>query len=272
MTKRHCGRGRAAFSLVGMLVTLVCMVVLMVILMTSMNKAVTGEGSSKDGTVHSFEDKMYLKALFDSMAVNANENKGSYLVPSNCSGSNDPSQNTTANMFSAMLAQNFTVPKQLISGNEFSGYVEPCLDYDFAAYSPQNRSFWDPNFKADLKKISNVSFAHLPLFGDRFKHNWNSSRMSSRYPILGNRGPKDGVDDPNSLSYGRNGKWGGHLVFGDGHIDFVESFTPSGISLERGGQTYSDNIFKMDDGPNGEDVILSFTKSMSSNGPELQHD
>lgn len=267
-SSRSAGRG---FSIVGMLVTLACILVLSVIMMTSLNKAVTGEGSQHDGTVHSFEDKMYLKALFDSMNVDANDNKGSYTVPSDLTGMNDKSQNTTANLFSAMLMKNFTNPHQLISGNEYSGYVDEYTDYNYEAYSPQNRVFWDPNFKADLQKMSNTSFAHVPLFGDRFKHHWNSS-MSSTFPVLGNRGPKDGVENPQSLSYGRNGVWGGHVVFGDGHILFVKDFTPPGCVLEREGKMYADNIFKMDDGPNGGDAILSFTKKMNSNGPELQHD
>lgn len=262
---------RSGFSMVGLLVTMVCIVILTSLLLTSLNKAVTGEGSQHEGTVHSFVDKEYLYGLFQSMAVHAPDNKDVYLVPSELSGSKDISQNTTANLFSAMVMQNYTPTKQLISGNEYSGFVEEKVDYDSTLYNPRNRVFWDPTFQADLLKMSNVSFAHLPLFGDRFNKQWRAT-MDSNFPLLGNRGPKEGIDDPKSMSYGKNGIWGGHILFGDGHVVFINSFTPNGMVYQHQGQGHADNIFKMDDGPNGSDAVLGFTKSMSKKGPELQND
>jgi hypothetical protein len=262
---------RKGFSLVGMLVTLVCIVVLFALLMQSLNKAVTGEGSQHEGTVRSFEDKLYLVALYQSMAVGAVDNKGKYLVPSELSGSKDISQNTTANLFSAMVMKNYTTCKQLVSANEYSGYVEEYLHYDFAGYEPNKRVFWDKGFQADLAKLSHTSFAHEPLFGKRFDREWRNT-MNGRFPLLGNRGPKDGVDNPQSWSYGRNGAWGGHVVYGDGHIDFINTFKP-GLLYEAADRTQAeDNIFAMESGPEGGDAILSFTNKLDKNGPVLQHD
>ena len=45
---------RSAFSMIGMLITMVCMLVLFVILMYSLNKAVTGQKTQHEGTVRSF--------------------------------------------------------------------------------------------------------------------------------------------------------------------------------------------------------------------------
>jgi len=263
--------GRAGFSMVGMLITMVCIVVLFSLMMTSLNKAVTGEHSQHAGTVDSFKDETYLYGLFQSMAVHAADNKEVYLVPSDLSGSKDISQNTTANLFSAMVMQNYTPTNQLISGNEYSGYVEEKTDYNPSLYNPTNRVFWDPSFQADLLRLSNVSFAHMPLYGDRFTKQWRAT-MDSGIPLLGNRGPKDGVENPQSMSCGKNGVWGGHVAFGDGHIVFTKSFTPTGVVFEIKGQRYPDNIFKMEDGPSGGDAMLGFTKSMSKKGPELQND
>lgn len=266
-------RAHWGFSLVGLLITMACIAVLASILLTGLNKAVTGEGSAVDGTVRSFEDKAYLTVLYQSMAVAANESRGGmYLTPNGVSGSKDVAENTSANLFSAMVINNYTTCRQLISGNEYSGYVQEKYDYNFAAHSPATRVFWDRSFKADLADLSNVSFAHQPLCGDRFDDGWKAA-FDSRWPLLGNRGPRDGVDNPQSYTYGRNGKWGGHIVFGDGHVEFVESFTPNGLTFRSStGETLPDNIFKMDGKPNGSDAVLAFTKQMTKQGPTLQWD
>ena len=90
--------------------------------------------------------------------------------------------------------------------------------------------------------------------------------------LLGNRGPKDGIENPNSFSYGRNGVWGGSMIFGDGHIEFISVFTPQGVYYESGREALPDNIFAVEDGPDGIDSVLSFTKKMTREGPELQYD
>ncbi len=259
------------FSLVGLLITMVCIVVLFSILMSSLNKVVTGEGSAVQGTVRSFQDELALYGLFQSMAVHAAEDRNRFIVPSNIAASRDISLDTTANLFSAMVMQNYTVPRQLISGNEYSGYVEEYLEYDYTRYNPAAHEYWDPNFKADLHDLSHVSYAHMPLFGKRLEKRWRST-FGNTFPLIGNRGPQDGVDNPQSRSYGRNQRWGGHAVFGDGHVQFFDTFTPAQLYIEQDGQRYSDNMFAMESGPHGEDAILSFTKSMSAAGPELQYD
>jgi prepilin-type processing-associated H-X9-DG protein len=265
-------RTRFGFSIVGLLITMACIVVLASILLTGLNKAVTGEGSAVDGTVRSFEDKMYLTALYQSMAVAATETRGEgYLTPNGVSGSKDVAENNTANLFSAMVMRNYTTCHQLFSGNEYSGYVQEKVDYDFTAHNPAQKVFWDRTFKGDLADLSNTSFAHQPLYGDRFDDGWKAT-LNSRWPLIGNRGPKDGVENPQSYTYGRNGKWGGHIVFGDGHVEFVESFIPNGLTCQINGETLPDNIFKVDTKPNGPDAVLAFTKIMTKQGPTLQWD
>jgi hypothetical protein len=261
----------SAFSLVGILISMVIIVVLFSIMMTTLNKAVTGEGSSVSGTVNSITDELFLYAVGSSMLVQAGDNGGRFITPSQLTGNKDGTDNTTANLFSAMVMQNYTTCPQLIAKNEFSGYVQEKTVYDMTAYNPSRRVMWDKTFMADLADLSNTSFAHQPLFGERFDDEWRST-MNSQWPLLGNRGPKDGVDNPQSLTYGRNGKWGGHAVFGDGHTAFIASFTPNGLAFRRGSETFQDNLFKMDDGPKGADAVLTFTKAMTRNGPTLQWD
>ena len=257
--------------MIGLLISMGLMLVLSVVLLNSLNQAMTGEKSAMPGTVASFKDKEYLRSLYLSMVVSDQLGDKPFITPSTIAGSEDISLNTTANLFSAMIMQQYTIPAQLISGNEYSPNVWRDEDYNYRAHNPYDGVFWDPNFVADLDVDSNNSFAHIPLYGRRYQRYWKFS-ADSRAPLLGNRGPINGVDDPSSYTYGRNRKWGGHIVFGSGHVDFFESFFPSGLSYNQDGQANHDNIFAMETGPTGSDAILSFTKQMTADGPILQHD
>ncbi len=262
------------FSLIGMLLAVAIMLVLGVVMLNSVNKGVTGAGSAGRGTVASFEDTQYLYSLFGSLTAAAQGNEGRYITPGELTGfrdGRDGRDNTTANLFSAMIANHYTVPGQLISGNEYSPNVVVDEDYDYTAYRPATGTYWDPGFVADLAVESNDSFAHVPLYGQRLRRYWRFT-TGARTPLLGNRGPKGGVDDPDSHTYGRNGRWAGHVVFGDGHIDFIETFTPAGLFLSSAGERRPDNIFDMEEGPEGLDAILSFTRKVTPDGPDLQHD
>ncbi len=266
----HCPmRG---YSLIGLLVSMAILLVLGVILSNSMLKATTGAGSTRSGTVSSFQDKQYLSSIYQTLVVEAQLSRdGRFLVPGALSRRRDAGDDTTANLFSAMVAQLSVPTSQLISGNEMSPYVKLHENYDYTAYSPADDTYWDPEFFADLTWESNTSFAHIPLYGDRLRRYWHAG-VGSRTPLLGNRGPKDGVADPDSWTYNRDGRWAGHLVFGDGHVEFVHSFTINSIFLQGPDGNRPDNLFAMEQGADGNDVVLSFTKQMTGDGPVLQYD
>lgn len=260
------------FSLIGMLVTLVCILVLFTISMNALNRAVTGEGSARPGTVRSTQDMIHLRGLHTAMIVAGNDTRDARLpVASQLAGRNDWSLNTTANIYSAMIAGNYVTPEMLVSGNEYNPRVYVMNNYDYAAYAPGSGVFWDDAFQADLDRESHVSFAHMPLFGERYEKGWQAN-LNRQAVLAGNRGPKDGIDDPQSFTYGRSGQWGGHVLHGDGSINFHSTFTPEGLIYQRAGERHTDNLFAMDDGPDGVDAILSFTQEMTPEGPTLQHD
>ncbi len=263
---------RRAASLVGMLVAMAILLVLVVIMSNALSKAMTGNSTAIQGSVASHEDRMFLLAIFQSMAAQSQETgDGRFLVPSELTRRRDPADNTTASLFSAMVARNFVPTQQLISANEYNPNVEPDENYDYAAYNPATEVFWDPKFLADLDSGANTSFAHVPLFGERLRRSWHFS-ADSRVPLMGNRGPKDGQLGPFTYTIGRSGQWGGHVVFGDGHVEFLETFTPPEVLFESKGQRLPDNLYKMEDGPSGADAILAFTKRMTAQGPTVQFD
>ena len=244
--------------MIGLLISMGLMLVLSVVLLNSLNQAMTGEKSAMPGTVASFKDKEYLRALYLSMVVSDQLGDKPFITPSTIAGSEDISLNTTANLFSAMIMQQYTIPAQLISGNEYSPNVWRDEDYNYRAHNPYDGVFWDPNFVADLDVDSNNSFAHIPLYGRRYQRYWKFS-ADSRAPLLGNRGPINGVDDSSSYTYGRNRKWGGHIAFGDGHVDFFASFFPSGLTYDEDGLTQHDNIIASQHCSTGCDALLIFT-------------
>jgi prepilin-type processing-associated H-X9-DG protein len=111
----------------------------------------------------------------------------------------------------------------------------------------------------------------VPLYGRRLSRHWRFT-AGSRTAVMGNRGPRDGIDDPSSYTYGRDGRWAGHVVFGDGHVEFLESFVPPGMLDGSGSERLQDNLFAMEEGASGGDAILTFTRIMEHDGPVIQHD
>ena len=116
-----------------------------------------------------------------------------YPRPSTANGSRDSSFDTTANLYSLLVMERLTMPKHLVRKGD-RGYVEVDADYDWTTYSPRNNVYWDPSFVADLDRLSNVSYAHMPLTGRRVEDQWRTS-MSSDFLLFGSRSPRRHRDD-----------------------------------------------------------------------------
>lgn len=262
MSNRH----QPGFSLIGMLAAIVIIVILIAVAVPSLQNAMgpTGSGGGvQENQISTHADRTNLHSIFQGMFAMDMDVAGHLPTPSIVSGSRDKSQDTTANLFSMLIARANIHPSMLVSENEQSFYVDVDADYNAMSYNPSSGVYWDPNFKADLTTESNVSFAHMPLLGERFKQGWIKGGPSMM-PVLGNRGPKDGVGAGDSIFAGT--AWGGNIVYADGHIEFTYSFiVPT---------TYSgnDNIFAIESDAQGGDGILSFTKSINEGGFELQFD
>lgn len=186
------------------------------------------------------------------------------------------SKNTTANIYSALIAQHYFKPSILISPFERNPAVVEDLDYNYSAFNPSKGTQWDNNFVADLKAGSNVSFAHMPAVGRERLDHWRSS-AGDRIALLGNRGPADGVARADLFSCRRDGSWAGTFVFGDGHVEAFEIFNLDNeftSILSHSSPIFSmDNPFNFDDGAGLDfDQVIAFTQEVQDNQAILQHD
>jgi hypothetical protein len=183
--------------------------------------------------------------------------------------------NTTANVHSMCILQNYYSPEICVSPREPNANVMVCDDYNWEAYDPAAGVFWDPAFRADLEDMSHVSYASMPLFGRRYDEQW-MELYDHRFAMIGTRGPKDGVPDPKSVTcafFGSRKKWVGNVCFNDNHVDVLDTFTPrKAVYLDATGAEQPDNIFRFDDGRAGGDAILTIVPEMTPTGPALQHD
>jgi len=247
-------------SLIGILISLACVVVLMSIYMTSLSKSVTGgKGKSTSSSAWGMMDQIQLQIIGKSLLMDA-ITSGQYLTPSEVSRSDDVYENTSANFWSAMLLQNMVNPDQLVSKTDRS-WIEPAQP-DYRA-----RHF-DPNFSADLSTTFNVSFAHMPLWGDRLTKRWNSK--SGKFPLLGNRGPKDGIEGTTSITLDDDGTWRGWVYCSDGSIDWVEG-TSLNANWRRNDEARVDIVF-LDEADSADDAILGYTIEMDEYGPTFVWD
>ncbi len=258
---------RRGLSIIGLLVGVVCMFVLYVILAESLKGPLTGTGQDGGYVANSaprMQDMMQLRNLMQGMQMKSGSSGQSYPRPSELT--DDVSDDTTANLFSLLVAERYVSPDALISPMD-AGLVEPMKDYAWGTWDPSRGKYWDDAFRADLDDVSNVSYAHMVLYGDRLDH-WSSRRMDSGFPLLGNRGPRDGVESTDSWACLEDGSWAGQIAYGDGHVELRIGTAQA----RRSGSVGADQYFRIDDADRHSDAILGFTAEMDEDGPTLQWD
>lgn len=270
--------GRRGFTIAELVVVFTCVAVALILVITLIVDPVPRRRRSplmKDGT--------QIREIHQAMIIFAREFEGGFprpglihrlpvpdlgVVPGR--GEEDITQNTTANLFSVMVMQNYMEPEVLISPLERNPNVSmrEGSTYNWDLYDPLSGVNWDTGFMADLSKQSHASYAHMPLFGLRDETEWKET-FNSKFPVIGSRGPRGGVIDRRSYTCPK-GQWRGNICYNDNHVAVENSVSPITRVVE--GVEVPDNIFAMEDGPNGGDAILSFTRTMTEDGPELQHD
>jgi hypothetical protein len=259
---------RRGFSLIGLIVVVAVMAVMYALMFESLKGIQTGTDESGRAVPTSkgrLTDMFQIQQLMQSLNVHGLGGKGGFPRPSDKTG--EASDDVTANLYSLLIAERIVSPSALISTMD-QGNVERYEQYDWNVWDPSEGEYWDTGFSADLLDVSNVSYAHMVLYGDRASH-WSSRKMDSTMPIVGNRGPRDGEDDVDSWVCDPNtGRWAGYFAYGDGHVMLVQGLGDARRRFAGG----EDHVFRIDDEDQHGDAILGFTSDMTRNGPILQWD
>lgn len=222
-------------------------------------------------------------------------------------GPEDVMTNNSAHMYSCCIMQNYFTPQILVAPTEPSGFVAVKDDYNWNFYSPIEDVYWDAEsdgstpssgnvpdasayipFSVDLdglgggpyqRGVSNTSYAHTPVYGERKVSEWRDS-LNSRWAVLGNRGVICGEDtDPDVYNesitlefHGGRKEWVGNICYNDNHVALLHSFYPEGVNYldPDSSNVTPDNIFSNDtgdgdcDAADGFDVWLTLISEIQS--------
>ncbi len=260
MRKRH------GFTLIELLVVIAIITLLMGILLPALANARRAAQQVKDAT--------QLNQIHKGMVTFSRQINGIFPKPGLINrlvgpsgeepgvGAEDISKNTTQNLYSACIAQNFFTATIVVSPSEPNGRVLSKDDYNQERYRPMLDTYWDGDnlgvyngwnpgeFAADLADISNVSYAHSTLTGKRGRDQWRDT-IDSEWTMFSNRGVANGslvqaVYEASltlQIHAGRK-SWEGNVCFADGHVNLEDSFSIDGITyLDTTNTVLPDNIF-----------------------------
>jgi prepilin-type N-terminal cleavage/methylation domain-containing protein len=277
----HRNRG---FTLIELLVVMAIIALLIGLLLPALAKARAQAKLLKDGA--------QIKQIHESWIIFSREFDGIFPTPGLIDrladpnlgevpgrGEEDTFQNNTGNVHSCCIMQNYYSPEICVGPTEPNANVMVMDNYNWEAYdvTPSVDRYWDPNFKADLWAGCNVSYASLPLAGQRKSDQWRET-YDSKYAIAGNRGTKDGEILSESITYEIHGgrkQWVGNVCYQDNHIAVHSTFFPEGVDYVDAGISYPDNLFLNDTGQNnaeGYDILLVLVKNMLGGEPRFSWD
>lgn len=149
-------------------------------------------------------------------------------------------RNSTANIHSLLIYNNYYTPQILICPSEANQWVEEHTEYDYGQGTDtelDTNDQWDWDFSCDItgatkskrtsKYYSNVSYANMAQFGSRYNKEWADS-LNSSFAVFSDRGPgkgngksaddgKPNKADPSYLNHGSRNAWAGNVMYNDGH-------------------------------------------------------
>jgi prepilin-type N-terminal cleavage/methylation domain-containing protein len=265
---------KRGFTLIELLVVMAIIALLIGLLLPALAKARATAKLTKDST--------QIRGVHQAWLVFAREHNGALPTPGLIDrlpylgveepgrGPEDEKMNDTARLHSASVMGNFYTPELCVGPTEPSGRVAVKDDYNYDQYNatPNVDQYWDDSFEAKLTNASNVSYASMPIAGGRKLREWKDS-INSAWPILGNRGVKDGLTDDSEYNssitlsiHGGGRSWLGNICYNDNHVEVLKTFKPENVNYTTGNPPVvnADNIFKNDtaaqSSPNGTDAWL----------------
>ncbi|MCH2148341.1 MAG: prepilin-type N-terminal cleavage/methylation domain-containing protein [Phycisphaerales bacterium] len=269
---------KRGFTLVELMVVVAIIALLMGLLLPALSSAMA--------TARAKKDSANLRGLGQGMASYGSDYNGSWCVPGElwrnpvqvegmgnvCMiGRGDPNftYNTTDNLASAMIAQNYHTVEIHVSPCEnnpdigVKGEIPEngnIVAYDHSDWDPSNCSYWDQQFEARLNgNASHTSYANQCLMGDRLI-SWNDTAKSSN-AVYCLRGTEDGVvtdmeegsgeftRSPVLDFMGPSGAYHANILWGDISIENIQNFYPANSQYEERTTGYTngikkDNIFR----------------------------
>lgn len=236
------------FTLVELLVVIAIIALLIGLLLPALAKA--------RANAQSLKDKTQIVQIHKGALVFAGDNKQRLPIPGKINtlpdlpappgvgnvpgmGPEDLQQNTTANLYSAMIAQEYFKPELCIGTTEVNPIIVAKSNYDFNAYNPASDKYWDTTFKGDPSVSGtnecNTSYSHLALCGARKKNRWTSNQDAAT-ACFGTRGTggsylgqafggamtgDDYTKSPTLDLHPPKKQWDGHVVFNDNHAETI---------------------------------------------------
>ena len=234
------------FSIIELLVTVIILAVLACVVIPMLSKSKLQAKQTRCA--------QQLRAISQGMQVWAQNNRGSYPLPSKLDASDDTvpqraqAKDTSSNIFAIMVQNRLCEASELVCPSESNPNITVCTDYQYQAPATAvrpDRALWDPAFSADFTAPRGgfVSYAHLQPSQDRIKR-WGST-LATDEAIVADRGPQvtqlsrtgdpvayalssDSTGAPTSVSINLHGTfrgWRGHIAYNDGHVDFERQMT-----------------------------------------------
>jgi len=188
--------------------------------------------------------------------------------------------NSSANVLSLLISQNYITPDQTVCCAEQSQLVRPNGKYEYPTPPPSagasvvRSTQWDWDFSCDVagseksartgQWFSNVSYASLAPTTERINRRWTDF-VDPGFVVLADRGPRSGlagIGSASELNHGSVDEWTGNLMYADGHGDRFSQRREMALAFVLPGMEKSingkpDNIFAEDDPDTGSDIYLS---------------